>query len=595
MLSPKSKNYLSNAQIIPAFLHTGVNLNTQNNRNQNSYNPFASTKTKDAQILKATNEAFESSMKQLQQQIMKNQGGSNYQSDTIGSTSNTNLNVANVVPNANLERAQLPNLGTKNVEILNPNLKQSTVAGLTLASPIGVINQYPATLLTTPIPILSSTNFAAVRPVISTSAVDSLGLNSYVDTLTELGSKINNGNNQALYNPIQFVPNVDLLKNQNILNHNGHSNDALQQELNLVSQVAGGNFYKNNNNELATKPKLNSDLEKYAEEMLKESLRTIYNTHKWNNDRKFPRNISLVDSSPAAKLRNELLRLKPGKEYTRDTETYQTENKYHVVDSRPSKGKPDFTMAKLEELLMKDFKIHSASNNEPIHVYHHHGHKPGYGRPSDQGSSYSHNEPKNVRLEINDYLTPPKPNSFVAKSPFHDKSVKKRPGRYNSHDHLPRHPSRPKSVHKTSGPEPAGSHLYEYTAPYDNYGGGYHRHRDHRNSDHRKGHHFDHFHSSFADSSGERKSRDILDINNPRTHNLIGLLMKNNKLPPGSPQSLNRDYDDLESLFNESKESQQMKQYQHLDLSVFQKKADVHPNFTASNTPRLRTRNQKKT
>lgn len=103
--------------------------------------------------------------------------------------------------------AHLPNVGAKNVEIVNPNIKLSPVNTNTYQT------HYPAAVLTTPIPIFST--IASVTP--------QTGVNlNYVNSLTETGTKTkqvgaldlkpSQNQERPTFNPINFVPNVDIIK-----------------------------------------------------------------------------------------------------------------------------------------------------------------------------------------------------------------------------------------------------------------------------------------------------------------------------------------------------------------------------------------------
>lgn len=496
-------------------------------------------KSKDphATISKAANEAFESSMQRLQAQIQKGQNtGSeeNFQStDVLGSTSNRNENIINLL-NGMSEKAQLPNMETKNVEIFNPNLKQSQV-GVTFANPLGLVGQYPTAVLTTPLPLIGSTNFATVRPVFST--LDEMGDYSQAEV------KANHG--QTLYNPLNFLPNLEMLRNQMHLNDKSNSHpDALPQSLNLVPSIPGGNFFKNSlgaQRELMAKPRIKSDLDRYAEEMLRESLRTVQDSHRWNKDKNVnPYSINLTDDSELAKLKNELLKMKGkfrGRDRDRDrdrdiSEAHQTENKY-VVERPGNPGdhrKPDY--GKMEDMLMNDFKHPSSS--EDIHVYHHHGPKLRTHKDSVQYKS------RKNRHEIRDFLTPPKMKTFLPKSPFHEK--KKRPAK---------HRDRPKS-RRNKNPDISASE--EYGVAFDNVRGRSYKSR----SEYKKRAPLEFYPvltTSFPETESnnfalERKTKDTYDVNHPRTHNLLGLLMKNPQLPVGSATSYVRNGDDQDKLYD---------------------------------------------
>lgn len=499
-------------QMVPALLHTGViNLNHQN---QDS---FVVARPKDnAQIQKATNDAFLSSMKDLQMQIQRNQlnsyqGTSNQGAnlDSIGSASN-NINTMNSFAGIPISiiRTQLPVMGSKNVEIINPHIKPSPI-DFTILNPVTPVNQYAA-MYTTPVPVIS-TGFMTSRPVAATAG-DNVHLSNYVDSLTEYGAK---SPPSSLFN---FVPD-DSLKAQSNKNSRGSS-----------------------------KSNLKSEIAKYAEEMVRESFKTMYNSQKLNNDRRVPGNISLVDSSELAKLRNELLRLKPTGSDSKSPkdvlEAHQTENKIRTSNSRPSKNhsqKPAFSMEQIEHILKDDMNFYTDY----------------YGKQEfEDGKNY----------KINDYLTPPKPNSFLSKSPFHDKPVKKRPGQ-RPPGHSRSRPRKPGGWNsKPHGLETAASNNYEFgfdpprfrNRPHFDYE--YHDYRPGRHSKYRQKNrafnNFSTYSSSLMENEQKALGKDLYDINNPRFHNLLGYLMKNKRLPNGIPQNYlsSRDNDNFVKILEVEKQ-----------------------------------------
>ena len=554
-ISRQNLNTFAQPTMVPAILHTGIGLISNQNPQLLQNSLF---------LTNAQQNILENSMKQLQYNLQNNR----YQLaglpslDSVGGASN-NINAINSLFNP-IQKAQLPILGAKNVEIINPNLNANAYA----------VNQIPATLVTTPIPIFTSTGFVTPKTFSTTTQEPLVSVPNFVNSLTEIGTKkptnyetlnLNSffnlqGSDRPLFNPINFVPNYDLIKSQSILNSNVIPNQQFSQHnLNLVPVLPGGNFYKHTQGsqiDLTNKPHHSSDLEKFAEEMFKESLRTMYNTQKWNNDPRSPGNISLVDNSDFAKLRNELFRIKSK---TRDSnvpkdvlEAHYTENKIRTV--RPGNGnRPDSSN---EQSYKNDHKTHSGPRHHP----HHHRNKP----------------------EINDYLTPPRINSFISKSPFHDRPPKKRPGhgpRPNFHE-----PSRPRPRQGVASPKPKtsdaqASSIVDYRFPVQpNQDKSHYSQADYRGS---QSYNYPTFTTSFPESdqfksSGEYRSseRDYYDINHQRTHNLMGLLMKNKQLPPGMPENVHNDRQMIGQLFDEENRRTQSQAYQDVFKS-FQKKSDT--------------------
>lgn len=511
---------------LPAILHTGViNLNNQNQ--QKSQDSFVVARPRDnAQIQKATNDAFLSSMKDLQMQIQRNQLSNNYQGvDSIGSSSN-NINTFAGIP-VSIIRTQLPVMGSKNVEIINPNIKPSPV-DLTIFNPVTPVNQFTA-MYTTPVPVISTSSFINSRP----APTENVHLSNYVDSLTEYGAKTPPS---SVFN---FLPIED-----NIKSASSHKNSRGSTKANLKSEIA-----------------------KYAEEMVRESFKTMYNSQKLNNDRRLPGNISIVDSSELAKLRNELLRLKPTSTDSKSSkdvlEAHQTENKFRTSNSRPSKTnsqKPAFSLEQIEHILKDDM------NSDY------------YGKQEfDDGFNF----------RINDYLTPPKPNSFLSKSPFHDKPVKKRPpGPRPTGYSRSRH--RKPGGYKPHGLETAASNNFEFgfDAPrfrnrphfehdYHEFRPGRHGHSKYRQKNRAFNNNYSTFSSSGLDNEKKSLNKDLYEINNPKFHNLLGLLMKNKRLPNGIPQNHlnNRDNDNFVKILEVEKQRLE-NQFYNDALQGLQKKLD---------------------
>jgi len=461
--------------------------------------------------------------------------------DSATSHSINNLNMFGAAPG----NAHLPNVGPKNVEIINPNIKPNPLNTNTYQT-----MHYPTTVLTTPIPIFST--------IASPTPQTAVSLQNYMNSLTEAGIKTKQVDlrpaqtqERPMFNPINFVPNVDIIKNQNALNNKLPTNEPLQQGLNLVSAMPGGNFFKpfSGQSELLIKPKLASDLQKYAEEMFKESLKTMYNSQKWNNDRKPGSTQNNSEASDLLKLRLELEKLKSSlteSKYRDILEAYQSENNIRTIDTPKSSGgkkKVDPLLATLEQLL----KNRPAG---PIHIYHSTvkpGRKPKLGDSNFAASSnYDHND--NSHLE---FLTPPRPDSFHSKAPFHGKSPKKRPG--SRFKNRPRKLRPNNSPHRSVGLETSGSNVEvyldgtRYRKPSIDY--------DPEDIDYDPRQRSFHEYPTFTTSAPEidrilkeMKNKDY-DINHPRMHNLLGLLMKNKQLPDRGVQNYFRDKDQLRQFF----------------------------------------------
>lgn len=476
----------------------------------------------------------------LNKNLIKNHrlGGITLQAvdNTASHSSNINVNVLEPSPG----NAHLPNVGTKNVEIVNPNIKPSPI------DTYQTIN-YPNTVLTTPIPI-----FSTIAPVNSHTV-----LPNFVNSLTENGNKakqIGTFQNQErpMFNPINFVPNVDIIKDQNVLN-NKPAHEPIQQGLNLVPVVPGGNFFKPSlaaQSELIVKPKLTSDLQKYAEEMFKESLKTMYNSQKWNNDR-IPQSNSQNNSeaSDLAKLRIEMQKLRASlteSKYKDNLEAHQSMHDVHMTNApkSSSKKKPDPLIMTLEQLL-------KTRPRGPIHIYH------GPVKPDEK------RKPEDVNFDVDDFkdesrirefLTPPKSKPSHSKSRFHDKP-KKRPGSLRFKNN-PRRPTRPSNLpHKSDGLQSSSSDIHLYVNSDFNY-----------DSKHQPS--FDKY-TVFTTSSPEidkmlrefKLNNKKYDINHPRMHNLLGMMMKNKQLPTRSTQNYFRNKDQVREYFENEKHRLQQQFY----------------------------------
>lgn len=486
---------------------------------------------------------------QINKQLVKNGKLSGIVLQTADSATSHSINNVNALGAAS-GNAHLPNVGAKNVEIVNPNIKLSPVNTNTYQTP------YPATVLTTPIPI-----FSTIASITSQPAVN---LN-YVNSLTETGTKTkqvgapdlrpSQNQERPMFNPINFVPNVDIIKNQNALNNKLLTND-LQQGLNLVPAMPGGNFFKpfTGQNELLMKPKLASDLQKYAEEMFKESLKTMYNSQKWNNDRRPGNNQYNAESNDLDKLRLELQKLKASLSESKYRDLLEAhQNNVHTIDGPKSSGgkkKLDPLLATLEKLL----KNRPAG---PIHIYHG-ALKPGR-KPKLEDSNFaaSSNYHSNDNSYL-DFLKPPRP--FYSKGPFHDKPIKKRPGSRLKNG--PRKLVRPGSSSLRSGGLETSSNNIEVFLD------GMHYHKrpadfDSENFEYDLKHRSSHDLYPILTSAPElgkilREIKNNKDYDNhPRMHNLLGLLMKSKQLPNRGSQNSFRNVDQLRHFERDRRRLQQ--------------------------------------
>ncbi|XP_066585104.1 uncharacterized protein [Prorops nasuta] len=556
--------------------------------------------------------------------------------DNIGSHSINTVNALNGFSGAQgFIQTQLPAVGIKNVQVLNPNyqIKPSPIDTTGYAS-------YGTQVLTTPVPIFSAPSAFVTAKSVLASPTPSVApnLQNYLHALTEIGSK-GQAQDKPVFNPINFVPNLDLVKSQQILNSklNNNANDQLQQNLNLVPVVPNGNFFKPSyaaQHELASKPKLTSDLEKYAEEMFKESLKTIYSSHKWNNDR---RNHGYNQSSPLdindlAKLRFELQKLAsamPDYKSGKDIEGHYSEHKFRTTEPKGSRNKKhDPLLETLEELL-------KAHPSESIRIYHNGKHS------YDIKSPYTDHDGKDNE-HTSEHFIPPIKNSYGPKSPFQDKPVKKRPGphRHHSHNHPPRNHSPDGHAHHHNGhAHYHGSHSHprpQHAHPHPPHHHHHHHHRHHPSHSH--GHHHEgHSHRSpqrprpdghdssassyeeihidrprhrprerrppvydadnreFNFASSERgkqhlssdsyhkltttdpeKEKPVFDFNHPRMHNLLGLLMKNKQLPIRSSENQNsfRDKGEIVQFFENEKARMNQQIYNEALRNYMLKKSD---------------------
>lgn len=494
----------------------------------------------------------------LNKNLIKNHrlGGLTLQAVDSTASHSSNINNVNALEPSS-GNAHLPNVGTKNVEIVNPNIKPSQID-----TSYQTIN-YPTTVLTTPIPIFST--IAPINP-------QTVNLQNYVNSLTENGNKAKQGafqnQERPMFNPINFVPNVDIIKDQNDLN-NKPVHEPIQQGLNLVPVVPGGNFFKPSlaaQSELIVKPKLTSDLQKYAEEMFKESLKTMYNSQKWNNDRK-PQENGQNDSeaSDLAKLRLEMQKLRASLTEPKYKDTLEAHQSMHNVRTTnapksSNKKKPDPLLTTLEHLL-------KTRPRGPIHIYHgpvkpDHKHKP-------EDSSFDFDDFKG-ESHIREFLTPPKSKPSHSKGPFHDKP-KKRPGSLRFKNN-PRRPTRPSNLpHKSGSLQSSSSDIHLYVDP------------DTFNYDSRHQPSFDRY-TAFTTATPEidkilrgikSSNNKNYDINHPRMHNLLGLLMKNKQLPTRSPQNYFRDKDQVREYFENEKHRLQQQFYNDALRDYMNDRSDV--------------------
>ncbi|KAL2731914.1 hypothetical protein V1478_004602 [Vespula squamosa] len=580
---PKTKTYLQTANLLP-FYHPvppmdETSLNQQASQSVHNMN-FVLPR------LQEQNAQYQNVLHQLQLQLQQGQTlrsnkFANYPYQTSDTASSQTINNINMVPVAqNNNYAQLPKIGTKNVEILNPNIKPSPI-DTTIMHPLPTLH-YP--IITTPIPILSTT------PISLNTLTP-----SYIDSLTDaranqqsssmIDMKTSQNQEKPIFNPINFVPNTDVIKNQNVLNSKLQNHETLQQPLNLVPLIPDGNFFKPSfaaQSELLTKPKLTTDLEKYAEEMFKESLRTIYNSQKWNNDRKVQpsNNQTHVEPNDIVALKNELMKLKATlptdtKQNKEILEAYQSENKIRTTEatklmsSGNDKKKPDPLLATLEELLK------AQSSAEPTYA-NNHGHRHKHSRKRPYSTNMKH---------LRDFLTPPKPSSFHSTSHHHDKLSKKRPSsappRYSHHSHShfdgPRHTNKNGLNLKSINPEASASNIDGVRVSRPGY------------PDFRKIPSVDDY-PTFTTSTpnvddlkkfikelksyGSSNKSNEYDINHPRMHNLLALLMKNKQLPSSNKPNYFRNSDQLRQFFEDEKRRLQEQFYNDTLRSYLEKNSD---------------------
>ncbi|XP_076659720.1 uncharacterized protein LOC143363026 [Halictus rubicundus] len=569
-IAPKTKTYIQTTHLLPAMLQPMPTVTTITANGQQAM-PGQHT-------VQGTNYMIQPTYRDQAQQFVNSNGASTlrniklpsfaYQTiDNVGSHSTNNANTMNTLSGVSgtVENAQLPYVGTRNVEILNPNMKPTPIDGAIINTYEAM--HYPAAVFTTPFPMFTTTSVVTSRPALLSSSSDPNNVHqNLMNSLTEVGSKNNMADLKAyqsqerpMFNPINFVPNMDVVKNQNALNSKLHASEPLQQNLNLVPLIPGGNFFKpslHSQTDLLVKPKLNTDLETYAEQMFKESLKTIYNSQKWNNDRKPGNHRPNATESDIAKLKHELQRLKASlseSKRNKDHEAHHSETKLHTAEF-PSK-KPDEILAALEQMLKSQ-----PSESLPSHYGNgrpHRHRRPGESDKYSFGSSHDFRDNKHIR----DSMGPPHSGSR-GKGHYHDQPGKKRPSRYNGHFHGPRSHSRHNLSPKSGGFETSATNVepgFIERPQFENF---------YEHSEPKKGP-FDSY-SSFAGSPPERngftkvtgnhKGGKDRGINHPKMHNFLGLLMKNKQLPhSGTAPNYFRDKDQLKQFFEDEKlRSQQL-------------------------------------
>lgn len=528
--------------------------------------------------------------------------------DSAGSHSTDNVNTVNGLPGVAgmIGNGHLPHVGTRNVEIVNPNMKPSTFPDASIINTYETMH-YPAAVLTTSIPMFATTSFVTARPALLSSTVEPMQ-NAAASTTEARSVDDNRASNtnvdptkpylardRPVYNPLNFVPNVDVVKSQNALNSKLHAVEPLQQNLNLVPLLPGGNFFKPSfsaQSELLVKPKLNSDLQAYAEQMFKESLKTIYNTQKWNNDRKTGLyNRYNITDSDIARLKNELQRLKASldsrKKKNHDADPSETKVRTTELANR----KPDELMAALEQMLKKN-------PSDSSHNFHG-TNKPHRHRRPNEKDNYSLGTTGDLRENKYEFLTPPQLNSHRGKNHFQtvDKPGKKRPGssRYKSYNHQNHHHSHhhhhqhhhgprshPRSNSKAGGIEASGSNIEPVRVDGLSKYGNIHDSRQFR-----KGSPFDSHlgstspfsrekisHFSKTGLKGVEKGKESA-YNNPKMHNFYGMLMKNKQLPGGDTPNYFRDKDQLKQFFETEKQRMQQKFYDDALRDYFKKMSDL--------------------
>ena len=621
-VAPKTRTYLQTTHLLPAVFNSVPTFTTLS---ANTPQMFS-----EQQNVQGTNLVLQQPREQGQQYDRQNTGFDGSASmlknvklpslvyqmiDSTASHSTANINTVNTLPGVSgiIGNAHLPHIGTRNVEIVNPNIKPSPID--TIVNSYEPMH-YPATVLTTSIPMFATTSFVTAKPTALSSTVGPANIQNVLNTMTMDSQSSTNdlkayqSQDRPVFNPINFVPNIDVIKNQSALNSKLHVTEPLQQSLNLVPLLPGGNFFKPSfsaQSELLVKPKLSSDLETYAEQMFKESLKTIYNSQKWNNDRKPGNNRhNATDLSDIAKLKNELQRLKASlydsKRNKDQLDAHHSETKIQTSEL-PSK-KPDELIAALEQMLKKN-----KNPSDSLHTFHKNNKPYRYSRPFDQenynfGSNGDFKDTKHIR----DFLTPPHLNSHRTKNHFHNKPEKKRPGptRFNNHKHdhhhRPRsHPRNNLASHKSGGLEASGSNIDPVHTD------GFSKYENTQDSRYfRKGPPFD-LHTSASSLSYERnnfpqstrhyKALDDKEnaYNHPKMHNFLGLLMKNKQLPSRETHYFH-DKNQLKQFFEDDTQQTQQQFYDDTLRDYFYKASNdmLRSNLGQTDSNGRRTSSEKK-
>ncbi|CAD1480394.1 unnamed protein product, partial [Heterotrigona itama] len=610
-VAPKTRTYLQTTHLLPAVFNSVPTFTTLS---ANAPQMFS-----EQQNVQETNLVLQQPREPGQQYARQNTGFDGSAStlksvklpslvyqmiDSTASHSAANINTVNASPGVSgiIGNAHLPHIGTRNVEIVNPNIKPSPIDTTIVNSYESM--HYPAAVLTTSIPMFATTSFVTTKPAVLSPTVGPTNIQNVLNTMTMDNQASTNdlkayqSQDRPVFNPINFVPNIDVIRNQSALNSKLHATEPLQQSLNLVPLLPGGNFFKPSfsaQSELLVKPKLNSDLETYAEQMFKESLKTIYNSQKWNNDRKPGNNRhNVTDLSDIAKLKNELQRLKASlydsKRNKDQLDAHQSETNIRTSEL-PSK-KPDELIAALEQMLKKN-----KNPSDSLYTFHGNNKPHRYSRPVDQekynfGSNGDFRDTKHVK----DFLTPPHLNSHRTKNHFHNKPGKKRPGptRFNNHKHehhhRPRsHPRNNLASHKSGGLEASGSNIDPVHTD------GFSKYENTQDSRHfRKGPPFDlhasasalsYERSNFPQSTRHYKALDDKEnaYNHPKMHNFLGLLMKNKQLPNRETQYFH-DKNQLKKFFEDETQRTQQQFYDDTLRDYFYKASNDMPHSNLEQT-----------
>ncbi|KAF3427060.1 hypothetical protein E2986_13568 [Frieseomelitta varia] len=623
--APKTRTYLQTTHLLPAVFNSVPTFTTLSANN-------APQMFSEQQNVQGTNLVLQQPREQGQQYARQNTGSDGGASSTLknvklpslvyqmidstASHSAGNINTVNALsPGVSgvVGNAHLPHIGTRNVEIVNPSIKPSPT-DTTIVNPYESMH-YPAAVLTTSIPMFATTSFVTAKPTVLSPTVGPTNIQNVLNAMTmDNQATINDLNayqsqDRPAFNPINFVPNIDVVKNQSALNSKLHASEPLQPSLSLVPLLPGGNFFKPSfsaQSELLVKPKLASDLETYAEQMFKESLKTIYNSQKWNNDRRPGSNRhNVTDLSDIAKLKNELQRLKASlydsKRNKEQLDAHHSETKIRTSEL-PSK-KPDELIAALEQMLKTN-----KNPSDSLHAFQG-SNKPYRYRPVDQEryNFGSNGELRESSKHVRDFLTPPHLNSHRTKNHFHNKPGKKRPGPTRFNNHKRNHHHRPRShpgsnlSQKSGGLEASGSNIDPVHTD------GFPKYENTQDSRHfRKGSPFD-LHASASSLSYERNNfpksarhHKTLDVkenayNHPKMHNFLGLLMKNKQLPNGQRHYFH-DRDQLKQFFEDETQRTQQQFYDDTLRDYFYKSSNdmMRSNLGQIDSNGRRTSSEKK-